>query len=300
MAAPAAGVVKPSDSGQRRPRLLYEDCEPPGYGLSWRSGGVKRGSGIPSVSARLITMPSPLAVILLTVIVSGTSFSSDPAEKQISNLPSLERILARMAEMDRVTTPALRDYTSIRQYELENTRLHKKAKMTVRMTYRFPGQKHFEVLSEEGSATIRSRVFRRMLESESKTSTAESRAATQITPQNYDFKLVGPETLDGRVSYVLEAVPRTKNTFLFRGRVWVDAEDFAVVRIEGSPAKNPSFWVRKTTFVHRYNKFGRFWLAVSNQSDTDVLVFGRTAVRIDYSEYQINQQSPGNIGDAGH
>ncbi len=38
--------------------------------------------------------------------------------------------------------------------------------------------------------------------------------------------------------------PQTNNKLLFRGRIWVDAEDFAVVRIEAVPAKNPSFWTK--------------------------------------------------------
>ena len=76
--------------------------------------------------------------------------------------------------------------------------------------------------------------------------------------------------------------------YLFRGRIFVDAEDWAVARIEGTPAQSPSFWVRKTAFVHTYHKYGPFWLAESNQSDTDVLVFGHTQVRIEYSDYHIN------------
>jgi hypothetical protein len=101
---------------------------------------------------------------------------------------------------------------------------------------------------------------------------------------------VGSENLDGRRSYVLEASPRTKNAYLFRGRIWVDAEDYAIAKIEGSPAQNPSFWIRRTVFVHHYAKFGPFWLAVSNRSETDALLFGRTDVRIDYSDYRINQE----------
>ena len=203
-----------------------------------------------------------------------------------------EQVVAAMMEADQSRAALLRGYTSVRVYSMENKRFGARAAMTVRLTYRHPGQKQFELVEESGSATVRKKVFRRMLDTEMEASSDQMRAATQITANNYQFRLVGSDHVDGRRAYVLEAVPRTKSKFLFHGKVWVDAEDFAVARIEGSPAQKPSIWVRKTSFVHRYQKVGPFWLALANRSDTDVVVFGHTQVRIEYSGYQINRQQP--------
>jgi outer membrane lipoprotein-sorting protein len=223
------------------------------------------------------------AVLLVLLLIQPKAAVADDLD--------LDQILSRMMEMDRSTTAALKGYTCTRRYFLENKRLGKRAEMQVRASHRHPGKKSFEVLSESGSATIRKRVFRRLLESELEASSDELRDDTQITPANYDFRLLAAENVDGRKSYVLEASPKKQNRFLMKGRIWLDAEDFAIVRIEGSPAKNPSVWIRKTTFVHRYGKFGRFWLPVSNESETEALIFGRTQVRIEYFEHQI-QASP--------
>jgi len=38
----------------------------------------------------------------------------------------------------------------------------------------------------------------------------------------------------------------------------VDAEDFAVVRSEAAPAKNPSFWSKETRIEQAYAKIGDF------------------------------------------
>ena len=51
---------------------------------------------------------------------------------------------------------------------------------------------------------------------------------------------------------------RLKNKFLYRGKIWVDAKDFAVVRIEGEPAKNPSIWIKKTEIAHLPVKVDNF------------------------------------------
>ena len=37
-------------------------------------------------------------------------------------------------------------------------------------------------------------------------------------------------------------------------------------RIEAEPAKNPSFWIKKTDIHHEYVKVGDFWLPADNKS----------------------------------
>lgn len=207
---------------------------------------------------------------------------------------STEEVIARMAEAERSRASQLQNYTSLRRYSLENKRLGVKASMTVRVRYWSPGRKEFQILAHTGSSQIRKRVFLRMLDSELEAARDGMREATAITAANYSFRLTGVDTLDGRKNYVIHAQPRSGNRFLFQGRVWVDAEDFAIARIEGSPAQRPSFWVKETSFVHRYFKQGLFWMALSNNSETDVRVFGRTLVRIEYLDYQINQELSGS------
>lgn len=260
-------------------------------GLWWSSRNRGTASHGPSYLVRSIAcLAAAVCLSCLEPAAAISALTQTPA-------PELEQILDRMMQVDRVTTPKLRDYTSLRKYRLENNRVGKRADMTVRLHFHYPGNKQFEVLEEHGSSIIRNRVLRRMLASEVEASGDALRDATQITPANYSFRLAGTEDLDGRKSYILEATPKSKNTYLFRGRIWVDAEDYAIAKLEGSPAQNPSFWIRRTVFVHRYAKFGPFWLAVSNHSETDALVFGRTDVQIDYFDYRINEDSGKAAGE---
>lgn len=199
----------------------------------------------------------------------------------------LNAVLERMAEMDRARAAQLVSYTCVRRYSLENERFGKKAEMVVRASYHSPGCKRLEVLSECGSATIRKRVFHKLLEAELAASEHNIRDGVQITPRNYDFRWVGNARLDGRESYVLEVFPKRESRFLITGRIWVDAEDFAIAQIEATPAKNPSVWTRQITITHRYSKFGPFWLPVSNRTESDVRIFGPTRLQIVYQGYDI-------------
>jgi hypothetical protein len=88
---------------------------------------------------------------------------------------------------------------------------------------------------------------------------------------------------------VLDARPQSNNKFLFRGRIWVDAKDFAIIRVEGEPAVNPSWRTEKTDFQRHYRKIGDFWLPESNESKTKVRVFGTAVLTIDYRDYQITR-----------
>ena len=67
--------------------------------------------------------------------------------------------------------------------------------------------------------------------------------------------------------------------------MWVDAQDYAIARIEGQPAKNPSFWIHSTHFVAQYQKSGPFWYPISTTSITDARIFGTTDVSIRYFDY---------------
>ena len=117
----------------------------------------------------------------------------------------------------------------------------------------------------------------------------ENQERTAITPENYSFQLTDYQKIDGNEFYVLEARPLNKNKFLFRGRIWIDAKDFAIAHVEGEPAVNPSWWTVKTDFKRRYQKIGDFWLPESNESETKVRIFGTAVLTIKYAEYQITQ-----------
>lgn len=224
-----------------------------------------------------------MLISLLATAFLLSSISGNSEEKPIS----ATQLTERLARMDLSRAATLQRYTAMRRYVLNNERFHTHAEMTVRMTYTAPGKKEFEVVSESGSVWIRKHVFWKLLQAEKDGTRADARNQTRITPENYDFKLLTAEKQNGRPCYVFDVVPKRNNKYLFRGRVWVDTEDAAVARIEGSPAQKPSFWTTSVHFVHRYEKFGPYWLATSNVSETEVRLFGRTDLKVDYFDYSI-------------
>jgi hypothetical protein len=213
------------------------------------------------------------------------------AQQPIASAPlSADELMERVVEMNSTRAKALESYSSIRTYHLECHCLsRKKADMTVRINYQAPDQKEFTILSQSGSGTVRDRVFKTLIEAEQESMQPENQQRSAITRENYTFTISDYEKTDGNEIYVLDAQPRSKNKFLFRGRIWVDGKHFAITRVEGEPAVNPSWWTEKTDFKRVYKKIGEFWLPESNESETKVRVFGTAVLTIDYRDYQISQ-----------
>ena len=217
------------------------------------------------------------ALLLLPASVAGADDSP--------SLPTATEIIIRMGSHDLQRQVSIEGYAGMRRYVLDNQHFHKRAEMLVQVQGDPDGTKHFEVVSEEGWKAAHKHVLRKMLESESETSHPEARAKTRINPENYGFTMAGTEVIGGRTAYVLEVSPKRKEKYLFRGRIWVDAEDYALARAEGQPAKNPSFWTKSTHFVQIYQKNGPLWFPRSTESVTQAHIFGTTDVNIEYFDY---------------
>ena len=218
---------------------------------------------------------------LIFAMVMAAQNSSRP-------LPSADEVVAQMIEHENQRLATFEGYTAARRYVLENPRHHKRAEMLVKVKCLDNGSKQFQTVSEAGWGIARNHVFPKLLESESEASQPEIRERSRITPENYSFQMIGRDDIDQRPAYVIAIAPKTQNKYLIEGRIWVDVDEYAIVRIEGKPAKNPSFWIKSVHFVHTYQKSGMFWLPVSDHSVTDTRILGATELTIKYFDYAPN------------
>jgi hypothetical protein len=232
-------------------------------------------------------------LLMLALLAAGIPAAAQ--QTTVSTPLSADEVMRRVVQMNEQRANALETYTSIRSYHLECHCLsHKTADMVVRVEYDAPNKKVFTIVSESGSGTVRSRVFKKLLEAEQESMREENQERSAITPQNYTFQLTDYQRIDGNEFYVLEARPLTKNKFLFRGRLWVDAKAFAIAQVQGEPAVNPSWWTLKTDFKRSYQEIGSYWLPESNESETKVRMFGTAVLTIKYGEYQITEARNSN------
>jgi outer membrane lipoprotein-sorting protein len=203
-----------------------------------------------------------------------------------------DQIVSRMTAHDLARQSSIEGYAGMRRYVLENQKYHKRAEMLVQVQGDKDGTKHLEVVSEDGWKAAHKHVLHKMLESEMEVSRPEKRVSARLIPENYDFALVGTELVAGRTAYVLEVHPKRNERYLFEGRIWVDAADYALARAEGKPAKKPSFWTKSIHFVQIYQKCGPVWFPLSTQSVTEARLVGITDVSIEYFDYAPRMPRP--------
>lgn len=205
-----------------------------------------------------------------------------------------EQVVRNMEQRSLERASALRQFEGKRVYRMSYRGFpgSKDAEMTVAVRYQAPANKEFTVISQSGAKFILDHVFKKLLESEKEAADVENQKQTALTSDNYDFTLADYETAADGARYVLNTSPKTKNKFLYKGKIWVDAKDFAVVRIEATPAKNPSFWIRKTDIEHRYSKVNGFWLPAENHTESYIRLGGKATLSIEYTDYKIDEVGP--------
>ncbi|MFZ0298765.1 MAG: hypothetical protein WAM13_10500 [Candidatus Sulfotelmatobacter sp.] len=213
-----------------------------------------------------------------------------------------EQIARRLQERNAERTAALEQFNGTRVYHLQYRGFpsDRDAEMVVNVTYDAPDAKKFSVVSESGSKFVIDHVFKKLLEGEQEAANSENRRNSALTSENYEFTSAGYETTPEGAEYVLNLLPKTKNKFLYRGKIWVDAKDFAVVRIEGEPAKNPSWWIKKTEVKHRYVKVNDFWVPAENHTESLIRLGGRAILSIEYKDYKITKASPLRGSETAH
>ncbi len=209
---------------------------------------------------------------------------------------STGQIVENLIAMNIERAQSLHAYHGSRIYRVEYRGFPgtRSAEMLVDVKYQAPGTKEFTILSSTGSKMIVDKVFEKLMQAEREALVAEAQRRSALNNDNYDFTLVGYEKTLSGFMYVLLVEPRTKNKFLYRGRIWVDARDFAVTRLEAKPAKNPSFWTRDSEIEELYMKVNEFWLPARNHTVTAIRLGGRAELTIQYKNYQITSADPVN------
>jgi hypothetical protein len=195
-----------------------------------------------------------------------------------------DEVISRMEQTNARRQETLESYRCQRRYMAENQRLHKKATLKLEMNYQHPDEKQFQILERNGSQSIINRVFFPMLESEQKNARLPARLAVDINRTNYRFTFIRYDSQ--RNAYQFEVSPLVANKYLFKGDVWIDPKTFGIMRIEGEPAQPVSFWVKRVHFIHEYDAFGDYYFPVKHRTQSELRIFGRSTVEIDYYDYR--------------
>jgi hypothetical protein len=205
-------------------------------------------------------------------------------------VPTAESIVDHMIQARDENRARLRPYQVTRDYKLFSgpEAKHIKSQVTAGVSFMPPSSKQFEIQAANGQSLGES-IVRQVLASEAEL--LKNQAATDISPDNYEFRLRGQEDLNHHKCFVLELRPRRKDKHLLRGTIWVDAGSYLTRRIEGEPAKSPSMWVHNVHISLDYSDVEGMWLQTSSESTADVLLLGSHKMISRDTDYKVSSVS---------
>jgi len=248
-----------------------------------------------ATSKTKLTLMAAAFVAVAMFAVDGKAQSNQENEPQLT--APLEpvrqgiaenQLFAELEAHNDLRKSALFDYTVRRTYQVVDLKGKVHAEEIGQMEFRAPDQKQFVATSESGSGLIRRMALNPLISSEIEAAAGKVHHDSAISAANYSLQLLGEQQVGPHHCFVAKAVPKRKEKYLFEGTLWIDADDYAVVRIEGHPAKKLSFWIERADFVRQYQKVDGFWLPERDQTLVQVRLYGKKVLTIDHQNYVVN------------
>ncbi len=197
------------------------------------------------------------------------------------------RLFTELLRHNELRNSALAGYTEQRTYQVTDMSGRVRAQESGQMEYRAPDKKSFATTLESGSALMRRLALNPLIASEIDAASGKQHHDSAITPENYTLELLGEQQVGPYRCILARATPKRTDKYLFEGKVWIDTEDYAVVRIVGHPAKKLSFWIERVNFVREYQKIDGFWLPQKDETHVQVRMYGQKVLTIDHQNYTV-------------
>ena len=238
------------------------------------------------------------AAAMVAIAMLATEANAQAAEEELPQLSAVieplrpgvteSQVFAELAAHNEQRRSALHDYSVLRTYQVIDLKGKVHAEEVGHMEFLSPDKKTFTVTSESGSGLVRNMALNPLIKSEIETAAGKEHHDSAISADNYSLNLLGEQQVGPYRCFVAEVRPNRKDKYLFEGKLWIDVEDYSVVRIEGHPAKKLSFWIQRADFVRQYQKIDGFWLPQKDQTLVQVRLYGKKVLTIDHRDYVVN------------
>ena len=203
-------------------------------------------------------------------------------------VPTVETIIARMAQARIDNQARFRSYIVTREYKLfGKERQIAKSQVIAEVTFDPPDSKKYAIQQVNGNG-VGERIVRRILASEVELTKKDDTSA-DISSSNYDFRFIREEEVSGQPCYVLELIPLRKDKNLLSGNIWIDANTYLLRRAEGELAKNSSWWLRNVRIALRYEDVGGMWLQTALEATAAVRLLGPYTIVSHDVKYKISE-----------
>src|SRR5579864_1569451 len=229
---------------------------------------------MPVIRKAEIAKPGTPRLWLLSIVFLATLAASSQASPVAEiKFPDLDLVLQRVEEVQHQDPAQSRPYEVTREYKVfRGYDKQPTSEVIAQIKFVPPDTKAYEITQVRGNSRGE-KIVRELLDRE--TESAKKRRGSEITRMNYDFVFLREEDFGVAPEYVLRIVPKRKDKYLLRGQIWVDAGTFHIRRIEGVPAKSPSFWIKGIHITLQYAELNGMWIPISFDAIATVRFLGQ-------------------------
>jgi len=193
---------------------------------------------------------------------------------------------AALARIDHVLSYTVTEHYSIFRNGDET---RPAAEMTVKTLYQKGVGKSYTILSQSGSSILQKLVLAPLLDNEKTINQPGNVEKSWFTSSNYEMNLKPGVTqkMNGHDCLGFDIAPKHKAPNMLNGTLWVDAIDGSIVQIDGVASRSPSMFSGPAKMMRQYANMNGFAMATRARAESDSMLFGRTILTIDYTDYQV-------------
>jgi hypothetical protein len=177
----------------------------------------------------------------------------------------------------------LKQYRAFRQMHAKNAKFNQEAWIEAwteldGTTFRY------EITSERGTDYIKDKVLKALLAREQELVSKGESGRAEISAENYLFEESAQEP---GFRYV-QLKPKRKDMLLVNGRMVLNSEGTELLRVEGTLAKNPSFWTSTVNIVREFAMLDGVRVPVSTETVAKLKFAGQAHMEVRYQYETVN------------
>jgi hypothetical protein len=211
--------------------------------------------------------------------------------------PDLATIIRRMSEAQAANHARIKAYSVTREYRIFGADTERpRTQVVAKVNFLPPNQKSYDV--DQSTGGMGEKIVRRILDHE--VDATRDPREMMVNQENYDFEYLGTDVADGTACYKLKIDPKHDKKDLLKAVIWVDKNNFRLVKVDGEPAKSPSFWVKDVHLVLYFNEVAGMWLQTGTQALAKTRFGGQYNVVSKDLSYDVERAVAVNVRPPSH
>jgi hypothetical protein len=241
-----------------------------------------------------ITSAAVLAVILVIQVYASPA---DQNGKNSNNQPDLATLIQNITRAQIANRIHVKPYSVVREYKVFEAGAERpRTQVLARVSFLPPDQKSYEI--DRSTGGIGGNVIRHILDHE--VDAARDPREVIVSGDNYKFEYLGEDVLDGQPCYKLRISSKHDRKELLNGTIWVGQTNYRILRMEGEPAKSPSFWVKDVHIVLEFRDVAGMWMQNATHATAHIRFGGEYHVTSQDLNYDLGSVVAANSRPSHH